>query len=400
MKIQTSSEWKTIKFGDVADFNVQNTDKTYPYQDIEYVDISAVETGSLRETGKYKFSEAPGRARRMVKSGDTIIANVRPNRRSFFYFKKPKENLVVSTGFTVITPREASLDNRYAYYVISNQAFTDYLVNHAKGSAYPAVDTDTFKNAKITIPNLQNQKNIAGILSAYDDLIENNNRRIKVLEEMAQKIYTKWFVYFRFPGVKRDIDSIDTLPYGWRVGKLGDLVEVIKESVNPKELPEDFPYIGIEHLPRKSWVFNGFGRSNEANSNKSRLKKGDILFGNIRPYFHKVLLAPIVGICSSDIVVLRPKNSSYSGYTFLTVFSKTFIAQATTTSKGTKMPRGDWEALINYPVLIPSDDTLNHFESVFVDLADSARELNLTNENLKQARDLLIPKLVSGEIRV
>ena len=119
--------------------------------------------------------------------------------------------------------------------MINYQAFTDYLTNRAKGAAYPAVDTEIISNAEIPLPPLSTQQKIASVLSAYDNLIENNTRRIQILEEMAQRIYKEWFVDFKYPGHEDDelVDSeLGMIPEGWKIIKLNTIADVNPESVN------------------------------------------------------------------------------------------------------------------------------------------------------------------------
>src|SRR3989344_4014012 len=186
--------WNKIHLGDVIDINPKSVGKKYPYDKILYVDISSVGTGLADSPVQLKLEKAPSRARRLVADGDTIISTVRPNRRSFLYIKNPSENLVVSTGFAVLHPK--LINPRFLYYLVTNQSFTDYLTLHAKGAAYPAVDTDTISRAEVSIPSIDVQGSIVDVLASYDELIQNNVRRIQVLEQMAQAIYKEWFINF------------------------------------------------------------------------------------------------------------------------------------------------------------------------------------------------------------
>ena len=143
------------------------------------------------------------------------------------------------------------------------------------------------------------QRKIAAILSIYDDLIENNTRRIKILEDIAQIFYREWFVHFRFPGHKHVpmVESpLGPIPQGWEIGELGGLAESIRRNVKPRDVKQETPYFGLEHLPRKSIALSNWDSVDSINSAKLRFKKGEILFGKIRPYFHKVGVAPLVCI--------------------------------------------------------------------------------------------------------
>ncbi len=156
----------------------------------------------------------------------------------------------------------------------------------------------------------QTQQRIADILSAYDDLIDNNNRRIALLEESIHLLYKEWFVKLRFPNCDR-VKVVDGVPEGWSKQTLNDISDEIRQSIHPSKTEPNTPYIGLEHIPRRSIALTEWGYSNDVSSNKFKFIYRDILFGKIRPYFHKVVFAPFEGICSSDTIVIRPISKSF-----------------------------------------------------------------------------------------
>ncbi len=252
-------------------------------------------------------------------------------------------------------------------------------------------------------PPFPTQRKIAAILSAYDDLIENNTRRIKILEEMAQNLYREWFVKFRFPGHEhtRFVDSpLGRIPEGWEVKSLGELCIQIRDGVKPEQIDPNTPYFGLEHLPRKSITITEWGIVSEVNSTKLRFKKGDILFGKIRPYFHKVGVAPINGVCSSDTIVIRPLSDEGFSIVLGCVSSDAFIEHAYATSQGTKMPRANWNVLTHYKIIIPSQHILELYNNFITDIVCLLRNFIFRNQSLRTTRDLLLPKLISGEVDV
>src|SRR5262249_54134951 len=146
------------------------------------------------------------------------------------------------------------------------------------------------------LPPRPAQRKIAAILSAYDELIENNRRRIKLLEEMAQRIYREWFVDFRYPG-NENVPLLDTalgrLPAGWEWKRLRNLAVELRIAVQPSSVDPGIPYVGLEHMPERSISLTSWSSASEAGSQKFKFQRGDILFGKIRPYFHKVIVARI-----------------------------------------------------------------------------------------------------------
>ncbi|KKG11767.1 hypothetical protein EO98_16010 [Methanosarcina sp. 2.H.T.1A.6] len=142
--------WEVKKLEDIAAINEGSIKKDYLYEEILYVDISSVDKGKLLETTKYDIEKAPSRARRIVKNGDIIWSMVRPNRRSFLLILDPQKNLVVSTGFAVISPKVVPYP--YLYLWLTTDSFVSYLSLSADGSAYPAVTAERFKEAKVLVP--------------------------------------------------------------------------------------------------------------------------------------------------------------------------------------------------------------------------------------------------------
>ena len=295
------------------------------------------------------------------------------------------------------------IDQQYYFQALKSPFVQAGLQMRATGTTVAGIKQSELRQVEIPLPPLPTQRKIAAILIAYDDLIENNTRRIKILEDMAQTIYRQWFVEFRFPGHENIAlveSKLGLIPQGWEVGILGDLAESVRQNIKPSDMNQQTPYFGLEHLPRKSIALSNWNSVDSINSTKLGFKRGEILFGKIRPYFHKVGVAPLDGICSSDTIVIRPKRSEYFATTLSYVSSEHFIEYAAMTSQGTKIPRADWKVLENYPLVIPPDQIVQRFSGFVRDVIDKIQNLIFRNTNLRQSRYLLLPKLVSGEIDV
>lgn len=227
---------------------------------------------------------------------------------------------------------------RFIYYFLKLMRLENYDV----GASNPTLNRNHLHKIKLIFPPLAVQKKIAAILSAYDDLMENNNYHIAILEKMAEEIYREWFVRLRFPGYKQ-INMNKGIPDGWEFLKIEAICKEIRNGVKIKNLDGGTKYLGLEHLPRKSILIKDFDTADSVQSDKLLFKDRDILFGKIRPYLHKIVLANFSGACSSDTIVIRPQIKEYEGFLLFTIFSDTFIELATISSKGTKMPRADWD---------------------------------------------------------
>lgn len=313
------------------------------------------------------------------------------------------DRFVISQSQMKLTVDESKADPLYLYYYFRAPSTVQAIQNLGISSGVPHINLDLLRKFEVVLPPLAVQHRIARVLSAYDDLIENNTRRIAILEEMAQAIYREWFVHFRFPGHEQEVmveSELGPIPEGWAVVRLGDIAQEVRRSVDPATIDPETPYFGLEHLPRKSIALSDWGRAREVQSTKLRFRKGDILFGKIRPYFHKVGIAPVDGICSTDTIVIVPKSDKYRMFVLSYVSSEAFVAHATQTAQGTKMPRADWKVLVQHPVVVPPDELLARFENLCSDIVRLIQNLILRNRNLRQTRDLLLPKLISGEIDV
>ena len=320
---------------------------------------------------------------------------------ALFDYNPPKG--LINAQMLILRSDGELIDQKFLFYYICSDNFQTKLKNFASGSAQPQIPIIDLKEIEIVVPDFPTQRKIAAVLSAYDDLIENNTRRIEILDEMASAMYREWFVEFRFPGhegVEMVESELGLIPRGWEVGTLGDLAESVRRSIKPSDINQETPYLGLEHLPRKSIALSNWDSVDSINSAKLAFKKGEILFGKIRPYFHKVGVAPLDGICSSDTIVIRPKRNECFAMTLSYVSSEHFIEYATTTSQGTKMPRADWKVLVKYPVVIPPDHITQCFSSFVRDIVNKIQNLIFQNRNLRQTRDLLLPKLISDEIDV
>lgn len=388
-----------VKLKDIAELNSRNLGRDYPYDDIEYIDISSVGSGVLFDTKTYALREAPSRAKRLVKKGDTILSTVRPNRRSFLFIKAPKENQVVSTGFAVLTPKE-DVNPRYLYYSITNQSFTNYLTANAKGAAYPAVDTEVLNRAEFEIPPKMSQDKIAYVLSCYDNLIENNNKRIKILEEMAQLIYEEWFVKFKFPGhekVKMVDSELGKIPEGWEVKNLFDISEVTYghpfKSNKFTEEPRGMPVIRIRDIT------NGISKTftDEETDDKYFVIDGDILVG-MDGDFHMCRWAGGKSYLNQRVARFQPQEGISAYFLFwalkkdIDYFDKTIV--------GTTVAHLGDKHLKTIKILVPDDKVMKEAGNVFKPLYDLGINLFRKNQVLKNSRDMLLPRLISGKLDI
>lgn len=317
------------------------------------------------------------------------------------YLVKQNDFFGLSSSVSIIRSNVEVIDPKYLYYWFKSPIFQQSVNQTKSGVAQSFLSLGMIGSLPCYYPNsLPIQKKIAAILSAYDDLIENNLKQIRLLEEMAQITYQEWFVRLKFPNHENThIDETTGLPISWEYKKLGEHVELIKDSVLPENL-DNIRYIGLEHIPRKSIVLSEYGNSDNVNSLKLIIQKGDILFGKIRPYFHKVGVALFDCISSTDIIVMRAIEKQLHGIILQNVFSENFVKAAVQSSNGTKMPRASWDVLKNYQIIIPEKTVLTQFAEMSDNIISTISNLANQNQRLKEARDILLPRLMTGKITV
>lgn len=402
-------DWDVLRIGDLVKINETVINKHYPERIIEYMDTSSVDNGRLIGTQVLILEEAPSRAKRIVKDNDILISTVRPNLKHFFFLNKAKRNLVVSTGFAVVSAK--SINPKFLYYYLTTDTYTKFLSSIADShtSTYPSFNPDVIEDSFCPVPSDNEQSSIAKILSSLDSKIELLQEQNKTLEAIGQALFKHWFVDFEFPdengkpyksnGGKMVKSEIGMIPGGWKAGDLGSISKNIKEGKKTEDIDPNTPYISLEHMPQRRISLSEWTNAEGIGSNKFCFKKNHILFGKLRPYFHKVGIAPVSGVCSTDILVIAPSQEHY-GYVLFLISSTEFVNYADKASTGTKMPRATWGYMEKYSCVIPPKSVSMMFTEIVQRLTE---KMNISIHEIRDLtiiRDSLLPKLMSGKIRV
>jgi type I restriction enzyme S subunit len=388
-----------MKIKDVVKINELNINSKYPYSEIEYIDTASLTEGRFEKIQHIQLKDAPSRAKRIVRHNDILISTVRPNLKHYGIAKNPSSKTVASTGFAVITCKKICPD--YLYRLLTTNWYTDFLsgIAESQQSNYPAFNPSLIENTTIDLPELPIQRKIAAVLSTYHDLIENNNRRIAILEKMAEELYREWFVRLRFPGHEK-VKIVKGVPEGWEIKTLGEICFEERKLIKKKNISDEARYIGLEHISPRTIITKDYGYAVDIQSDKLVFSQLDILFGKIRPYLHKVSIAHFNGVCSSDIIVIKSRRPENQVFVYLTVSSNSFIDLATTASTGTKMPRADWDFLIKQKIVFPDIRVLQRFQNIFDNSFSAIINYQKRNEVLQLKRDRLLSRLMSGKIDV
>ena len=310
-----------------------------------------------------------------------------------------EEQICINQSVALLRLKKHLLLPRYLLYLLQTPEYQGKMMADAGGSTIKHIYITKVNQLLIPVPPLDKQQQIIDVLFAYDSMIDNCNAQINLLEEAAQRLYKEWFVDLRFPG-HENTPIVDGVPEGWQKCTLNEICTVKKDTVTSKQIAPDTPYIGLEHMPRIDFCLSDWGKAEDVTSNKFRYSEDDIIFGKIRPYFHKVGFALNCGVVSTDSFVMVAKSGLW-GLLLMTVFDKAFVEYTYQTCKeGSKMPRADWKQMEKYPVLIPNQDILNQFEQYVWTITRKIKMLALQNRALSEARDRLLPKLMNGEIEV
>ena len=325
----------------------------------------------------------------------------------------------------------------FVYYNLSNRKAE--IRASAGGSAQPILNKSGFGQFDILLPPLPEQRAIAHILGTLDDKIELNRRMNQTLEELARALFKSWFVDFdpvhakatlkdhattrphvgsdwRIERARAYLESMDPeiaalfpdsfvdselgpIPEGWEVKALGECAAQRRRGVSPEQIDAGTPYIALEHMPKRCIALPQWGTAGGLASSKFRFEQRDILFGKLRPYFHKVGVAPIGGVCSTDIVVISPVSDDWFGFVLGHASSSEFVQYTDATSTGTKMPRTNWTDMSRYQVPLPGHKLAAVFARSMQPPIDRIVSSIQESRFLKAVREALLPKLISGKLR-
>ena len=306
-------------------------------------------------------------------------------------------------------------DSRFLFYLLGTLRLNDWRA----GSGQPLLNQDILSRIPAAVPGPNEQRAIAHILGTLDDKIELNRRMNETLEAMARALFKSWFVDFdpvrakaegRDPGLPQPLadlfpDSFEDselgeIPRGWEVRRLGDVAEHPRRGVGADQIALGMPYIALEHMPKRCIALSEWDSGDGLESNKFEFKRGEILFGKLRPYFHKVGVAPVDGVCSTDIVVVAPQDRPWFGFVLGHVSSVEFVEYTNAGSTGTKMPRTSWSEMARYELALPPKPVAEALTTQVRPSIDRMIAGIHESRSLAATRDALLPKLISGELRV
>ena len=334
--------------------------------------------------GVEKASSIPeGKTFPAYQEGDILLSNIRPYFKKIWFANKKggcsNDVLVLKTN--------NSVDNKFLYYVLADNNFFNYATVTSKGTKMPRGSKTAIMKYLVPDVDISTQKQIADILSTYDDLIENNNRRIALLEKAAQELYKEWFVRFRFPG-HETAKFENGLPEGWKIAKLGSLCKIItgKKDANEATGQGIYPFFTCA---RETTLF----------TDEYILDTNAILISGNGSY---------TGLVKKHSGKFDLYQRTYALYDFQNIewlylywtmkidFEREFMGG----SRGSAIPYITRPNIEKFKIIVPPQDIMERAQRTFEQIHNECLYLDQQNKNLAKQRDLLLPRLMSGKLEV
>ena len=328
--------------------------------------------------------------------------------------ERPFPLYVVSQSQMKITVDARKADRRFVYYACTSRDFVAQVHNNSVAAGVPHINLGILRGLRIPLPPLEQQAEVADVASLLDDRIDLLRQTNTTLESIAQALFKSWFIDFdpvRAKAEGREPEGMDAataalfpsefeeselglIPKGWKVGMIGNVCGNLRAQAKPSEISPSTPYIGLEHMPRKSIALPDAGTAEGLESGKFWFERDDVLFGKLRPYFHKVGLAPCPGICSTDILVIRPRVPENLAFVAMHLSSDEMIAHTTRLSNGARMPRTNWQDIAAYEIVLPKPSVMVAYNEIASPLFERIYANIESARTLAELRDTLLPRLI------
>ncbi len=377
-------KWKTVRIEDVTTVLGDGLHGTPKYAiDGEYAFINGnnlengrivIKKGTKKvDLSQYEMYKKPLNDRTLLVSINGTLGNVA---------EYHNEKIILGKSACYFNVR-TDIDKDFIRYIISSPIFRRYLESVATGTTIKNISLKQIREYEFQIPDRNLQKKISSILKQIDNKINTNYAINENLADQIQAIYSNEF------------DSTTHTPSG----VLADICSYSSDRIPVSGLSLS-TYFSTENMqPNKMGSVDA--TSLPSITQTTRCHKGDVLISNIRPYFKKIVYVTDDSCgCSTDVLCFVPKEDQYSAFLFGTLYMDRFFDYMVAGSKGTKMPRGDKQQIMNYPVVLPNKESLNLFNELIVPMLDQIATNRIESSRLAALRDALLPKLISGELNV
>ena len=378
------------KIGDVVNVNTAQYTPKDKWVKALYLDTGNITENKIDEIQEFECSSLPSRARRKVKHGDIVYSTVRPNQKHFGYITDPASNLLVSTGFAVLSPKKEYANSKFIYYWLSQNEIVEYLHTLAEQSvsAYPSIKASDICNLEVELPSLTYQTKVADILSSIDTKIELNRRINDNLEQQAQGLF----------------DDCLANSHSTSICKLSDIADI-----NPRRIISKTDcnrYIEMSNLPTKGsfpigWEYKQFNGG-------MKFSNGDTIMARITPCLENGKVAYInflegdeVAFGSTEYIVISSKGEYPSEWFYFLTRNKQFVDYAIKNMNGSSgRQRVAADSIAEYELPFIAKRELNSAFSIAKIALKTIKNNSIENMRLSAIRDALLPKLMSGELKV
>ena len=382
------SEWKEVKLNDVCELIVDCPHSTAPDEGHGYPLIRTpnIGKGRLILDGVHRVSKDifdTRNARAVPKPYDLIFAR-EATAGNVAQIQEGQE-VCLGQRTVLIRPNQSIVDSSFLTYLLLAPLQQHNLVSSANGATVAHVNLPTIRNLKISIPELPLQKKLGSILASYDNLIENYQRQIKLLEEAAQRLYKEWFVDLHFPGYE-NTKIVDGVPEGWRKGTLSSISEFRRgKTITKKEIKEGtVPVVAGGLTPAY------YTNTSNTGSRVITISASGANAGYTRLYYQN--------IWASDCSFVDASMTKYLYYVYC--FLKVNKSLIDNLQKGAAQPHVYPKDINALEIIIPSQKILDSTEEILSSMFEEISQIDAQIHLLIEARDRLLPKLMSGEIEV
>ena len=395
-------EFREMRLGEIFDIEDGDRGVNYPKQN-EFLDEgyclflnagNVTQRGFLFSDNQFITIEKDQRLRKGKLCRNDIVVTTRGTVGNVAYYDSSVEydNIRINSGMVILRNHKGVSNTRYLYQYLRSPIVQSLIKLYSSGSAQPQLPIRDLKRIKLSLPNLEVQNSIANALSAYDDLIENNNRRIALLEKAAQELYKEWFVRFRFPS-HETVKFENGIPENWRISTVKETFDIFDtkriplSSMDRDKMRKVYPYYGAAELMDyvDDYIFDGI-----------YLLLGED--GSVITPAGKPVLQYVWGRMwvNNHAHVLQGKSPYSTEYLHL-MFGQMDITGIVTGAAQPKISQG---RLLKKKTILPTNDLILKFDSFIQPMYKSIRQLREANRNLAKQRDLLLPRLMSGKLEV
>jgi type I restriction enzyme, S subunit len=391
------ARWPSRRIGDVADVNPDSTRGLSADSLIRYIDIASVDASYTiaSDIPEVPIADAPSRARRLIREGDILFSMVRSERRAFAVVPGRYDGHVASTGFAVLRARPREVDPGFLWGAVRDPRFVSHIVSRQRGSNYPAVTARDVADTPVSLPPLREQRRIARILGALDDTIENNRGIAATLEQIAATLFKARFVDF----VDHD-DLVESemgrIPRGWGVQSVYDVATVTYGRPFKSELfseREGVPLLRIRDLARHEPSV----RTPEHREDGRLVTAGDVVVGMDGEFRAHCWWGPDAWL-NQRVCVFDPRKGV--SRVFILEAIKRPLAFYEATKSGTTVIHLGKRDIDTFRVVRPPDSVMRAFRDHADPLLEAAVAARRRCRTLEAIRDALLPRLISGQIRV